>query len=137
MTQLCGCGTDVAQNPPSYSYYGGGLGVNLNQMMATSATPPAMGAIAQSGTGVTYAVTSIPANGLRLQVVDATTQYCAVLTAKSGMIPWSMFNTKCYDTTPDGTALPASDMITQIEFGVPSNGTAGAAWDFCVTALSF
>jgi hypothetical protein len=135
MTAFCGCGTDDAQNPPSYSFYGGGVGVNLSQAMTTGST---MEAIAQSGTGVTYAVTSLPTNGLRVQVIDSGgTSYCFDATAKSGMIPWAMFNTKCYDTTPDGDALPTADMLTQLEFLVPSNTTANAAWDFCVTALSF
>jgi hypothetical protein len=134
MTALCGCGTDDTQNPPSYTFYGGGLGINLNMTMGSST----MGAVAQSGTGVTYAVTSIPTNGLRVQVIDSGgTTYCndVAATATSGTIPWAMFTTTCYDASP-GTALPASDMLTQLEFLVPSTTTAGS-WDFCITALSF
>jgi hypothetical protein len=51
-------------------------------------------------------------------------------------VPWASFNTKCYDTPPDGVALTAAPSSTHVEFQVPS-AAAVEAWDFCVTALSF
>lgn len=136
-TAFCGSGNIAAQNPPSYTIYGGGLGVNLNQPAATSAVPPPKMTLAATGSGVSYTVTSVPTLGLRIAIDQAGTDYCAAVKTASGTVPWAMFNTKCYDATPDGVALAGPpSMATHIQFEVPS-GPAPGTFDFCVTAVGF
>jgi hypothetical protein len=142
-TFLCGHGAlaaNSATSTPAYAIYGGGIGFGLNQAMATAAGSPASAPFAATGSGITYSVSSLPANGLRLAIDHGgpTVQYCAALTATTGTVPWAMFNTKCYDPTPDGLALtgPPSD-ATQIEFQMPSVTAATSTADICVIAVSF
>jgi hypothetical protein len=90
---------------------------------------------AVQGSGITYAVDNLPAQGLRLQIDNAGVQYCAVLKASSGTIGWSQFNSKCWDGTGVGlTGAPQA--ATLVNFGVPA-GSASVPFQFCVTALSF
>lgn len=123
---------NVANAKPPFSNTGGGIGVNIDQVMGgvpESYTP--------TGRGIFYTVTSLPSTGLRLDVVGADgTVYCANLTVTSGMVPWATFNTKCYDTPEDGTALTAAPLTSEVEFQAAPNAAA-VSWDFCVTALSF
>ena len=143
VTQFCGCGTNVAQNPPTYSDFGGGIGVNVNQDQAVGldggASMPEP--FAATGTGLSYALTSVPAAGLRVQIYTSdmgpTVPYCVEATEAIATIPWTMFNTKCQDSPSDGVApsgAPAD--LTKIEFLVPAVASA-ESWDFCVTQVGF
>ncbi len=143
-TELCGSGNTGAQNPPTYTIYGGGFGFNVDQALATSATSPPVGQAAVTGSGITYAVSGVPTQGLRV-IIDngpgatagSRNDFCATATAASGTIPWASFNTKCYDNPVDGTALTAAPtMATHVQFQAPAGAAAGA-FDFCVTAFSF
>jgi hypothetical protein len=138
-TAFCGHGSSGPANMmaegtvAAYGFYGGGIGVNIDEAMGASAPV----AYTPTGNGITYAVTSVPM-GLRLIIGDGPTgtDYCAMLTAPSGTLPWSSFYSACYDTPPTG-ALTAAPSSTHVEFEVASNTTAAVSWDFCVTALSF
>jgi hypothetical protein len=138
MTSLCTSGSVVAQNPPSYSCYGAGIGINLNQMQGSMA----MGdyAVPMSSTGVHYAVSSLPnitGGGLRVIITAGGTDYCAQVNSAMGEVMWSQFNSKCYDSPPDGMTLSGPpQMATQLKFQVAS-GTAAGTFDFCVTEVSF
>jgi hypothetical protein len=141
-TALCGHGS-LPANPAPYPVYGG-IGINLNQALATSAASPPNVPMAVTGTGITYALSSLPTNGVRLAIDDGATSagpgtaYCAVLTAASGTVPWASFNTKCYDVPPDGTALTGPPQTaSQIEFQMVPIPAAAVVDDFCVTAVSF
>ena len=112
------------------------MGINLNQAMGTGTTAGNFAAVGSAG--VTYALNNAPAN-LRLIVGDSTTDYCVVVSALSGMVPWSEFNTACY-SPGTGTSLsgpPAS--FTSVRFQVPPDDTNGTttSFDFCVQKLSF
>jgi hypothetical protein len=106
--------------------YGAGIGFNLDK----SATPAA---VPLPGTGVTVALSSLPTQGMRLQVHVGTVDYCAPLKSASGTIPWTDFNTKCWDNS--GTKLAASSSSTQLGFQVTAGATA-ASFDFCVTKVT-
>jgi hypothetical protein len=142
-SSLCGSAKIAAANPPANTIFGGGIGVQLDAPMgAPDASPMAM-KLAATGSGIQYVVTSKPTLGLRIEIDNApgpglnNVQYCAIVTAASGTIPWASFNTKCYDTPVDGTALTGPPTTaTYIQFGVPS-GPAAGTFDFCVEELRF
>jgi hypothetical protein len=139
-SSLCGSGTTGIQNPPSYTIYGSGFGIDVSEgASAAAAKTPIM----PNATGLTYTVDNLPTNGL--QIVLSTPAFpssagpCYLIKpggAATGTILWSSFNTKCYDATPDGTAFASTDGITGINFQVPASAAA-STWSFCVTALSF
>jgi hypothetical protein len=134
-TALCGhgvLGESVATN--MYAAFGGGVGFNLNQPMAsTTAAMP----FATTGSGIAYTLSSLPTSGVRVQIDHGGVTYCAPATAASGTVAWASFNTKCYDAPPDGVALTGAPAdATQIEFQMVSTATS-VTDDFCVTAVSF
>ena len=143
---FCGMGTIGAANPPAYTIYGGGIGVNLNQLMATGAAMQPINAYAATGAGINYALSAVPPAGTRLIIdnspayvqgppVSGVVDYCAPITLQTATIPWATFNTKCWDGT--GTALaaaPATAHHIQVEV---TSGAAAGAFNFCVTSLKF
>jgi len=144
-TALCTTGTTDISNTTG-SFYGAGIGFNLNQAQATSctSTPIDPFTVPSTSLGISYTLSNLPAGGARLIIGNATTEadggasgtdYCAPLPAASGMIPWAKFNSECW--TDQGTFLtgPPTAPI-HVNIGLPS-GTAMNSFDFCVTALSF
>ncbi len=95
-----------------------------------------------TSTGLTYALSNFPTGTPRILVTNGAPNntadpYCYSLPSKSGTVPWTSFNTKCFDTPVDGVALTGPpQMATQIEIEVNSTLTP-TTFDFCVTALSF
>jgi hypothetical protein len=145
-TMFCGKGTIGMANPPSYSYYGGGIGVNLSQPSGSMG----LGApFAATGTGISYAISSFPTVGtggaVRLIIDNGATagangaDYCAAITTATGMVPWSMFFTQCYNLPGGDAGAGLSGPPTtasHVQFQVASGMTAGS-FDFCVTSLKF
>jgi hypothetical protein len=137
-TAFCGSGTIATANPPTYSLYGGGIGVNLNQ--AAGATTKMT--MAATGSGITYALTNLPTSPatVRLIVDNAGVDYCNNITTMSGTVPWSQFFAMCYNL-PGGDAgaglsgPPAA--ASHIQFQVNSAASGPGAFSFCVTGLSF
>jgi hypothetical protein len=128
---LCAAGVTGAQDPPAYSVYGAGFAFNLSP--ATTLTNVVE--LQLSGSGVSIAVTSLPTGAdLRIQTNVGGADYCAKMTTATQTIPWTTFNTKCWDNT--GTALAGAPKTAKIEFQASSLTTAGS-FDFCVTSLSF
>jgi hypothetical protein len=133
-TSLCGMGTTgVAAGS---TVWGAGIGLNLNQAQATSSTSPPINTYAVTGSGITYSLSNLPPQGMRLTIDNGgTTDFCAPITAASGTVKWATFNTACWDDS--GTALTgAPTAATHINFQVDA-GTASGTFDFCVTAVSF
>jgi hypothetical protein len=120
---LCVAGTTGAWNPPAGTVWGVGFGVNLSPF----STP-----VQLSGTGVTVALTGLPAG---VGVTVGVAGYCAVITAATQTIPWTSFNTICSGLAT-GVALTGAPNTPTIQFNVSSGSTVGT-FDFCVTALSF
>jgi hypothetical protein len=119
-------------------FFGAGIAFSLNQAMTDGGTAMIALPFAATGIGIAYAVTSFPPNGLQIHIATAETTYYATATAVSGTLSWSSFNTKGYDTPPDGVALTAapSDAIS-IVLWTPSTPSSTETADFCVTALHF
>jgi hypothetical protein len=119
-------------DPPTYSVWGAGFGFNLSPL----ATPTVPMPVQLSGTGVTVTLSSLPTGAdMRVQVNVGGTHYCATMTSPSQTLPWTSFNTACWDPTT-GTALTGAPNTSTLEFEASSGTTAGT-FDFCVTALSF
>src|SRR5262249_12029096 len=88
----------VAADP---MYGVGMLGVNLNQ--AATMDAPLMTAT-PTGSGVMVDITNnMASTTLRIQIQtpdgDADHRWCAPVSGKGGMMPWSAFNTKCWDNS--------------------------------------
>jgi hypothetical protein len=84
--------------------YGGyvGIGFQLNQPL-TGGTATAT--VTPKGSGLTVSFSgNTGALAVRAQLTDGTTTWCRTVTTSPVTIPYSSFNTKCYDAPPDGTA---------------------------------
>ena len=126
--QFCGSGTTGVKN--GAITYGAGFGANLTQASEGGAA----GGVTISGTGLTYAVSSVPPNSMEIEIKDATGTYCYVTTVASGTVPWASFVEKC-TSNPPGAAF-AGTTVTGVSFDAKA-GIAASPYDFCVTALSF
>ncbi len=132
---FCVQGSLVAWNPPAYSDYGAGIGVNLNQ--AGRSTAP--GTFAATGSGITYALSALPPNPVRLIIDNAGQDYCTNISATSGNAPWGSFYVQCYnlpagDAGASLSAAPAT--ATHVELQI-STVVTPSVFDFCITALGF
>ena len=78
-----------------------------------------------TGTGlqVTYTKVSGPTT-IRVQIQDATTRWCAPLTTSGATIPYTSFNTMCWETAPPATGAYAKQPITQVQLVAPGGETA-------------
>jgi hypothetical protein len=112
--------------------WGCGIGFNLNQAegAGTTAMPYAF-----SGTGVTVTTTGVPPCTVARVVVDlAGTDYCAAFTEGTA-IPWTTFNTACWDNS--GTALtgPPTSQSIKVQFLTSAAGACPYT-NFCVTGIT-
>jgi hypothetical protein len=123
---LCASGSTGVADAKG-TIWGAGVGFNLDK----SATPAA---VQLSGTGMTYALSAMPSQGMRAQVSVAGTDYCVKLATASGTVAWTDFNTACWDNS--GTKLAGAPLTPHVGFQVTAAATAGT-FDFCVTAVSF
>ncbi len=139
---LCGSGnTQIGMTIASTGQYayGSGIGFDLGATPGGGTGTPAT--ITKSSLSFTLSA-AVPANGMQVQVTSGGVAYCAEVAAGATgpqTIPWTTFNTLCYNNPPDGGTLPApatSDTISKILFQVNS-GPMTTTWSFCVTALSF
>ncbi len=129
---LCVSGTVGAD--PAYGSFAM-LGVYLNM-------PPDGGAGSAlpwvpTGSGISYSGTNSGGSTLRLQLIGASgapeDNWCALLAATSGSIPWSSFNTRCWDGS--GTAYDAHVPLKAVAIVVPGAPSA-IPFDFCLLGLS-
>jgi hypothetical protein len=116
----------IANAANSYSTYAG-IGFNLGQDQAGGAgTPPT---ITPMGSGLTISFTASTGSlQLRAQISDGTSAgtWCYTITGTSPVtIPYSSFNTKCYDTPVDGTAY-AKNPISAFQLQVAGGAAAGS-----------
>jgi hypothetical protein len=129
-TSLMSSGMIVAVSGTMYSYVG--LAFNLGQTNSggTTNTP-----VTPTGTGLTfqYTATNPAMTSLRIQITDGTTIWCA--TAVNGQsIPYTSFNTKCYDSPPDGTAY-GKQAINAIQLQV-AGGMGSGAYTLAITSVT-
>jgi hypothetical protein len=121
---LCAAG-NTGVGDDAGKIWGAGVGFNLDKTEGTD--------IQLSGTGITYALSALPTQGMRIQVSVAKTDYCVNLTAASGTVKWTDFSDACWGTT--GTKLTAAPKTPHIGFQVTAAKTAGK-FDFCVKSVS-
>jgi hypothetical protein len=129
-TSFCAAGTNVPAGP-SFSCFGNGIGMNVNQPQGGGVRS----SLVPTGTGLGYTVTAIPSGGLRIELVAGGVTYCANAAGLSGTIPWSSFNTLCFNSPPNGTAYSPSIAIAEVEF-LSVSGSASISWSFCVSSLT-
>jgi hypothetical protein len=106
------------------------IGVNLNEPMGgelMSFTPTLA--------GLQVNVTNTAASPLRviIQTLDGSANWCAELTGAGGFIPWTTFNTACWDGS--GTAY-ARQPISLAIFSVPGGITAAIPYNFCLNSIA-
>jgi hypothetical protein len=113
----------------SYGSYAG-IGFTVNQDAGGTGTA---GTVTPKGTGLTVTFTSsVP--GVRVQLNGGGTSWCYNATSSPATIPYSAFNTKCFDVPVDGTAY-AKQPISQIQIVVPGAATA-TAYNVSLTSLT-
>ncbi|HLK41478.1 MAG TPA: hypothetical protein VKU41_32235 [Polyangiaceae bacterium] len=133
LSAFCGTGMTAVADAAGKTW-GAGIGVSLNQAMATSSASPPVGMYAVTGSGLTYTLSNLPTQGARLIIDDGGKDYCTALTSASGTAKWADFNSACWNMS--GTGLSgAPQTATHVQFQVTA-GPAAGAFDFCVTALS-
>ena len=113
----------------------GMLGVNLNQ--AATMNAPQM-TVAPTGSGLMIDITNTGTSQLRVQVqspdgdMNPEHRWCAPLAGKGGLMPWTSFNTKCWDNS--GTAYAMEPLSTLI-VSVPGGITAPIPFNFCLNSV--
>jgi hypothetical protein len=134
-TSLCASGVAGAVVGMAYStYWGAGIGVNLNQ--AAMAMAP-VNAAQLTGTGVTIGISNPPMTEIRVVIDNGGTEYCAVLTASSTTVKWTDFNATCWDKTlPGAKALAGPPLSKAIKVQVIT-GDADRPFDFCISNITF
>jgi hypothetical protein len=109
-----------------------GLAFNLGQSNSGgSANKP----VTPTGSGLTFNYTASYPTGvaLRVRISDGTNTWCA--TAVNGQaIPYATFNTKCYDTPPDGTAY-AKQAINSIQLQL-AGGVGSGAYTLAISSVA-
>jgi hypothetical protein len=112
------------------------LGMNVNQAERTDAAPLML---VPSLDGVQLDVKNNAGAQLRVQVAgqDGTThadaRWCAVVNGSGGFIPWTAFNTACWDGS--GKAYKQQPISVAMLL-VPGNAQAAVRYDFCLQRLA-
>jgi hypothetical protein len=133
-TALCVTGSVPVADAPTYASWGLNLGAN--------STDPAGNGLGQSFTTIAITVTGTPAIGLRAVVHrkddSLSIWYCAPLISGTA-IPFTSFNTACWNSPPNGTALTAADVpnIDQIFVQVYAGPAAITVTNLCFTGITF
>jgi hypothetical protein len=131
----------AATNPDYNDNWGVMLGVDatINRLGTLGNFGQTLG---QSFTSIAITVTGSPSSGLRAEVHRSGdpngTNYCAAMTSGKA-IPFTAFNTKCYDFPPDGVALTLEDVpqIDQIAVQVSSGYAPITVTNLCLTGITF
>jgi hypothetical protein len=135
---VCVMGTTAAGNGTG-NIWGGGIGIHLNQADSTTA-PDNEYLVPSTSTGIYYSVSNVPATqGLRIVTDDATTntEYCAVVSAASGSVPWTSFNSTCWQPST-GTYLKGPPTYSRyIQFQAPAVYAIPGTFNFCVTSVYY
>lgn len=134
-TSLCASGTAGAVVGMAYStYWGAGIGVNLNQKMAAMSP---IEAAQLTGSGVTVGISNPPMTEFRVVIDNAGEEYCAVLKGASTTVAWTEFNSMCWDKTAAGAkalAGPPSSKALKVQV---ITGDTDRPFDFCISSIDF
>jgi hypothetical protein len=116
------------------------LELNLNQASADAGGPFVSPRLtwSPSGGGIFYSVSNTHGSTLRIQIqaaggdTDPSKRWCSPITSSSGVIPWSTFNTACWDgsgTNYDGTTPLQSAMVVVPGYLTP------VRFNFCLNSM--
>jgi hypothetical protein len=134
---FCGSGTTAAGDGTG-NIWGGGIGVHLNQAM--NVTTVGEWLVPSASAGISYAVSNVPVTqGLRVVTDDYVSgvEYCALVSATSGTVLWTDFNSKCWQPSL-GTYLSGPPTYSSyINFQAPAVYGVTGSFSFCVTALAY
>jgi hypothetical protein len=73
---------------------------------------------------------------LRVQIQTSTNQrWCANVTGLSVSIPWTSFNTACWNNS--GTYYTVGTPIVDLAFQIPGDTGGVRNFNYCVTNISF
>jgi hypothetical protein len=128
---LCGAGI-TAVGDALGTVWGAGIGFALNAANVANATenpyvPPS------TSSGIYYAVSSVPVQGLRIVTDVSGSQYCADVSLLSGLVPWTSFNTACWAPTTGSYLSGPPSTSHYIQFQVPAiYGGPRESFNFCV-----
>lgn len=132
--KLCVNGTGAQVIDMEYStYWGAGVGWNLNQAPEETATTPISVA---DFTGVTFTHVAAATAETRIVVNVGTQGYCKVIAAGENTVLWSELNSTCWDGMGDAFD-PATMLVDNISFQIATNPTAPTPFDFCIGGLTF
>lgn len=123
----------ITGSPPDYTDdWGCGVGINLNQAQGNMTTA---NTYALTGTGVTVTTSAVPScTSARVILDEGGVTYCAALTS-GVLIPWTTFNTACWDNS--GTALTGAPTSKAIKIQFVASTTASCTFsNFCITQVS-
>jgi hypothetical protein len=117
------------------------IGYNINQAQGTATTPGTWTPASVSSGGVTVNVTNNSTSVLRVQIQGpngatvATDRWCATLTLfdRTVTIPWSSFNTACWDGT--GTSY-GGQPLQAVSVLVPGGNLSSVSYSFCINSIS-
>ena len=139
LTKLCAQGSVAAMS----DYSGTGMiGVNVNQEQAGTDPPKQTWTPASIASGgITVNVHNAGGSTIRVQIqapggdTDGTKRWCAPVTVfdQAITIPWSDFNTMCWN---DQGAAYAGEALESVIIIVPGENQAVVNFDFCLNALS-
>ena len=124
----------VPPNPSPYTSWGINVGVG--------STDPAGGGLGQTFSNVTIAATGAPTGATFRYIIAvgsgaSEVDYCAAATPGTAAT-FSTFNTKCYDTPPDGTAYAGTGSdITGVQLQVVPGTATIAVSNLCLTGITF
>jgi hypothetical protein len=112
------------------------VGWNLKQANGANT---AIETVTSKKAGITVTVTNKGTSELRAQLqgpngaTDAADRWCAKIQGSGGSIPFSKFNTKCWDDS--GTAYSGQPIAAAMVL-VPGLSAAAVSFDFCVDKIA-
>lgn len=126
---ICAASNSLCANGNTPSAAAGQMGAVLGFYLDSSATHPT---VQLSGAGITFQLTALPPQLMRVWVDHLGTMYCAAISSPSQTIPWTSFRSSCWNTS--GSNLTGPPNASYVAFQVA--GTATGNFDFCVKSLS-
>jgi hypothetical protein len=113
--------------------WGADFGFNLSPNSTSTNLIP----VQLVGKGVSVTLSNLPSVPVvRINVLVGGTSYCATIATASQTIPWTSFNSSCWDDTGSFLSGNVLNAATSLYFVINST-SAGGTFDFCVTSISF
>jgi hypothetical protein len=132
-SSFCASGT-VGKNSTYNCWATAGFAVNQSQTGASGSSS----SLALTGSTITVSYVNKGGSQLELQLYDGSDYWCSYLSASttptSETIPFSKFNTKCWDGS--GTAFVSGTPITAVDLVVPGSAVAATPFDFCFLGMT-